>query len=137
MKWTDLPLRPDTRMLRQFACLWTVFFAGIAVYQVAFADRFLLGTVLGVLAITVGPIGMVRPLAIKPIFVGWIVAAFPVGWLLSLMMLGALFYGIFTPLGWVFRLVGRDALALKPRPDLDTYWLPKPAIEPARYFRTY
>ena len=137
MKWSDLPLRPDDRTLRQFAGLWVVFFGGMAAWQWLGHDRPTVGLVLAVLAATVGPVGLVWPRAIRPIFVGWIVAVFPIGWVVSLLVLGLLFFVVFTPLGLLFRLIGRDALLLKRRPELATYWTPKPAIAPARYFRTY
>jgi hypothetical protein len=137
MKWSDLPLRPDDRTLRQFAGLWIVFFGGIAAYQTLVHERTTLGIVLAVVALTVGLLGLVQPRAIKPVFVAWIVAAFPIGWTISLVVLALLYFLVFTPLALAFRLFGRDPLGLRRRSDRETYWIPKPAIEPARYFRTY
>jgi hypothetical protein len=137
VKWSDLPLRPDDRTLRQFAGLWVVFFGGIAAYQYFVHDRTTLGVVLAAAALIVGPLGLAWPRAIRPVFVAWIVAAFPIGWTISLVILALLYFVVFTPLALVFRLIGRDPLGLRRRSELPTYWVPKPAIEPARYFRTY
>ena len=41
------------------------------------------------------------------------IAAFPIGWTISRLMLAALFYLVFTPMALVFRLMGRDALHLR------------------------
>jgi hypothetical protein len=137
MQWSDLPLRPTTRTLRQFALLWIVFFSGAAAWQGLAQQRTLLGGTLAVLAWTVGPIGVCWPEAVRPIYVGWMIAAFPIGWLISRLVLGVLFYGLFTPLALVFRLAGRDRLALQPNPGSETYWSAKHQGDAQRYFRPY
>jgi len=49
-----------------------------------------------------------------------------------------MFYGVFTPVALVFRLIGRDALSRRRRPDLDSYWQPKPpAAGPRSYFKQF
>ena len=63
------------------------------------------------------------------------VVTFPIGWVLSHLLLGAVFYCLFTPLGLIFRLIGRDALGLR-RSVAVSYWRPKPAANDLRgYFR--
>lgn len=138
MRWADLPFHPSDRTLRQFAGLWIVFFAGLGLWQLLGRQRLAAGLALEILAFAVGPVGLVRPRWLRPVFVGWMVLAFPIGWLVSHLMLAVLYYGIFTPLGLAFRLAGRDALALRPRPDQESYWSPKPAPEDVRrYFRQF
>jgi hypothetical protein len=119
-------LAPDDRMLRQFAALWIAFFATIAVAQEFYHHRHFLALVLGILAATVGLMGLLRPRAIKPIFVGWMVLVFPIGWTISHAILGSVFYLIFSPVALLFRIIGRDALAVKPRPSVASYWSRKP-----------
>jgi len=64
------------------------------------------------------------------------VAAFPIGWVVSRLILSTLFFGIFTPVAFVFRLVGRDALQRYRRPQQDSCWIPKAtATDPRSYFR--
>jgi hypothetical protein len=126
MRWSDIPLNPTSRTLRQFAALWIVFFAGIAAWQYWHHERSTLAVILLVLAVTVGPIGLVRPNLLRPIFVGWMCVAFPIGWVISHIALALLFYGIMTPVAVIFRLSGRDALARRRRSGQDTYWQRKP-----------
>ena len=62
----------------------------------------------------------------------------PIAWTVSLLVLAAVFYGLLTPLGLMFRLMGRDVLDRRPDPEQDTYWQGKPAAEsPRRYLRQY
>jgi hypothetical protein len=125
-------------MLRQFAGLWLAFFGGLAAWQGIMRGRVGLAVGLAVLALVVGGLGLIRPALIRPIFVGWMVLAFPIGWAVSLVLLGLVYYGLFLPIGLAFRLAGRDALQLRPRPGASTYWTPRTApADVRRYFRQF
>jgi hypothetical protein len=138
MRWSDIPFSPQPRMLRQFAGLWLAFFGGLAAWQGLVRGRVGVALALAVLAVAIGGLGLARPRLIRPIFVGWMVLAFPIGWTISLVLLGLVYYGLFLPIGLVFRLVGRDALQLRPRPNLTTYWTSRPEVaDVRRYFRQF
>jgi Saxitoxin biosynthesis operon protein SxtJ len=49
------------------------------------------------------------------------VLVFPIGWTISHAILGVVFYLIFSPAALLFRIIGRDALALTPRPNVASY----------------
>jgi hypothetical protein len=94
--------------------------------------------VLAALAMTIGPLGLLWPAAVRPIFVGWLALAFPIGWLVTLLTLAFVYYLILTPLALWFRLIGRDPLTLRKRPNELTYWRPKPQPADKRsYFRQF
>jgi hypothetical protein len=138
MQWSDIPLVPSNRVLRQFAVLWIVFFAGLACWHGFLRNHQALAIAFAVLAFTVGPLGLMKPQAIRWMFVGSMVVTFPIGWVVSRLVLACLFYGIFTPVGLVFRLMGRDALHRRHRPDEPTYWTAKPAAAgPKSYLRQF
>ena len=64
--------------------------------------------------------------------------AFPIGWAVSHLILALLFYGLFTPLAALLRLIGRDALHRKPRHGADSYYVPKTTpVDPGSYLRQY
>jgi hypothetical protein len=134
----DNLFNPSDRMLRQFAAIAIVFFGAIAARQEFHHHRHGLATVFTVLAVTIGPLGLAWPRVIKPVFIGWMALAYPIGWTVSRIVLGGIFYGLFTPVAWVFRLIGRDELALKSQPTAATYWRPKPsAVEQSHYLRQF
>ena len=138
MQWSDISFRPPAKTLRQFAGLWLAFFGGLALWQGLVRGQTGLATLLAVLALTIGPLGLIRPGWIRPIYVGWMVLAFPIGWTVSQVMLALMFYGLFTPIGLLFRLLGRDALHRTRRPEVESYWTPKPApAGPKSYFRQF
>src|SRR4051794_26694700 len=124
MQWSDIPFNPPSRTLRQFAGLWLLFFVGWGCWMgwVGGGSDALVVLAIGVL---IAVPGLLAPRLIRPLFVGWMCLVFPIGWVVSHVLLGFLFYGLFTPLGLFFRLIGRDALALRPRPGQNTYWLPR------------
>jgi Saxitoxin biosynthesis operon protein SxtJ len=137
MQWSDVIASPKPKLLRQFAGLWLIVFPLLAALRVwrGHADNWAIG--LAVAGVVVGLVGLVKPEAVRPIYSGWMLAAFPIGWTVSQLMLLVLFYLVFTPVGLVFRLIRRDALSLRRR-DVSTYWAVKPgAARVEDYFRQF
>jgi hypothetical protein len=135
MQWSDIQFSPSDRTLRQFAGLFLLVFGGLAAIEAIVRHRPQLAVVYAVLALVVGSVGLVAPRAVRFVYIGWSVVAFPIGWLVSTVVLGVLFYGVFTPIGLAFRAAGRDVLARR-RTDVDSYWRPKMAAQSSReYFR--
>jgi len=125
MQWSDLPRDPSTRTLRQFAGLWILFFGGFAIWQYAGHARVERALLLGILALTVGPVGLLFPRVLKPVFVTWLVLAFPIGWAVSRLVLIFLFWIVMTPIALAWRIFGRDVLKLHRPINATTYWTPK------------
>jgi hypothetical protein len=138
MQWSDIPFRPPTQTLRQFAGLWLACFGGLAAWEWFVRGHSVLAVICAAAALVIGPLGLLRPEAVRPIFVGWMVLAFPIGWTISQAMLALMFYGVFTPIALFFKLLGRDPLHRARRPKLETYWTPKPSpTDPGRYFQQF
>jgi hypothetical protein len=138
MRWSDIPFDPPRKTLRQFAGLWIASFGALALWQALARGHNAQAIVLGALALTVGPIGLVRPEWLRPVYVGWMVLAFPIGWTVSHLVLALLFYGLFTPIGLVFRLIGRDPLQLRRSAGARTYWSAKPMpVDVRRYYQQF
>src|SRR6185436_11479266 len=104
----DSPFNPTPRMLRQFGGIWIAFFGAMAAWQNFHHGRHGVALVLGVLAVTVGPLGIAVPRLIRPVFVGWMTLVYPIGWVVSRLVLGVLFYGLFTPVALLLRAIARD-----------------------------
>ena len=77
------------------------------------------------LAVVLGCGGLVWPRGIRPVFMTAMALTMPIGWVVSRLLLGVLFFGLFTPVGFVFKLIGRDALARRYTPERASYWEPK------------
>jgi hypothetical protein len=138
MRWSEIPWSPPPRTLRQFAVLWTIIFGCLAAWEGWMYEREILAGWLAVLAFSFGPLGMIRPQSIRPIFVGWMILVYPIGWLVSKAVLALLFFGVFWPIGVAFRLSGRDFLNRNYLACTKSYWKPKPAPRgPGSYLRQY
>ena len=138
MKWSDIQFKPTARVLRQFAAAWLVFLLAWAAHQWLARGHHQTALVLGALAVVVGSAGLALPATIRWLYVGCMIAAFPIGWILSLVMLAVLFYAVITPVALLFRLRGRDALRRAPAREAASYWTAKSQPEDVRrYFRQY
>jgi hypothetical protein len=134
----NLPWQAGDRNLRQFAVLWIVFFLGLAIRFGWLTRPFSPVAAIASLAILLGVAGWFRPKIIRPIYVAWMIAVFPIGWTISRLTLAILFYCVFTPLALIFRYLGRDALDLKLQPEIDSYWDSKDVSDdPRRYLKQY
>jgi hypothetical protein len=130
MKFSNLPLQPAPRVLRQFAVAWLVLFCILAWRAFVHGHHPLTG-VFGAVALMGFP-GWFKPAAIRWLFVGATVVAFPIGWLITQLMLAVMFYLVLTPLAWLFRWRGRDELRLRHKPDQAGFWIERgkpPAVE--------
>jgi|ERR1043166_7595630 hypothetical protein len=138
MQWFDIPTDPAPKVLRQFAGAWLVFFLAFAAHQGIARGHHLLAGVIAVAAVIVGATGLIWPAAIRWLFVGWMMLAFPIGWLVSQVMLLVMFYFLLTPVALFFRIIGRDALRRKAAAGESSYWRVKESPQSIRnYFRQY
>ena len=72
------------------------------------------------------------------VYVGWMYAAFPIGWTVSHLLMAVIFYGVITPIGWIMRAGGRDPLRRTFDRSAGTYWVPHERSDDiSRYFRQY
>ena len=124
MQWSDVTKAPSRRTLRQFAVLCLVVFGGLAALRMWRGQDDLQTRIMAVAAAVIGGGGLVAPAAIRPVFTGWMILAFPIGWTVSRVALGILFFAVFTFVSLVFRMTGRDVLRLR-HPHERSYWRPK------------
>ncbi|AGA31471.1 SxtJ family membrane protein [Singulisphaera acidiphila] len=124
MSLTPIDWRPDAAKLAQFSKITMVFLA-MGVAPLAYLrGRPTLAAACWVAAVTCRLIGAWRPTALKPVYLGLTLATWPIGWVISHLALGIVYYGVITPIALVFRLLGRDAMPRRFDRDAPTYWEP-------------
>jgi Saxitoxin biosynthesis operon protein SxtJ len=129
----DAPRITD-RMLRQFAGLCIFFFGGLSVLEGYSRHRSGRALVFALLAATMGGVGLIRPRAIRPVFTTALMLTAPIGWVVSRLLLAAIFFIVITPLALLFRLLGRDALSRRRNMNARTYWRKRePPSDPLSY----
>jgi len=112
---------PGRRQLRQFAVAALIGFALLASTAWWGAGAPIPAAILAAAGIGIALVGLPFPRAIRPVYLLVTIVALPLGWLVSGLVVGLIFYGVFTPIGALFRLMGRDPLLLK-RPSGSSYW---------------
>lgn len=122
MKLADLNINLDVKMLREFG-IFSLFGFGLIGCVMGFKwDLWQVGYTLWGLGGVSFALAFVQPKLLKPLFIALMVVAFPIGFVISNVILAALFYGLFTPIALVFKMVGRDALNRRIEPDATSYW---------------
>ena len=125
--------------LRQFGLLCLLVLGALAYWEGIHRERTTTALVLAGMGLAIGLSGLIRPRTLRPLFAFLIAVTYPIGLVISNLILAALFYALFTPIGLIFRLLGRDPLGRRRLPaDWGTYWKPYPlTTETRRYFRQY
>ncbi len=139
MRWKDLNLHPSRLQLRQFGALATVLllaWCGWSVWAGAPAAK---PVALGLAAAGTALLAAFRPGWLRGVFVGLLIVTFPIGWVVSQVILLIIFYLLITPLAVYYRWRGRDVLCLRPpSKEAATFWESKRTNpDPKSYFRQF
>lgn len=74
----------------------------------------------------------------KRLYVGFLYAVFPIGFVVSNVILALAYYLVVTPIGLVMRLFGYDPMERRLRPEEKSYWVEHQRVDdPKRYFRQF
>ena len=139
MALIELNTNPTDRQLRQFAGLVLPLFALLvgAILWWRFGQTTAAWTVC-VVAVVVGAAGVVYPALVRPVYLGWMYASYPIGWVIGHVVMGVVFFLVLTPIGLVMRFLGRDPLDRKFDESQASYWQRRdPPSDPSRYFRQF
>ncbi len=72
------------------------------------------------------------------IYLSLVLVTLPIGYVVSFLLLAAFYFLLLTPLGLLFRLIGRDPLCRRFDPNAKSYWSRrKPPKNLSRYFQQF
>lgn len=133
-----LPTNPSDRDLRWFGGLALLLLLGVSLWLEVTQAATGWAVAAAAIGLVVGIIGFVRPRWLRRVYVGWMVVVFPIGWLVAHILLGIVYFGVLTPVGWALRLFGHDPLQRRPNPEATTFWRPRTRErKPSDYFRQF
>ena len=72
----------------------------------------------------------------RAIYVGWMYAFWPLGWVFSHVIMGVTYYLVITPIGLILRLLGKDPMQRRFDREARTYWTPHEEVA-GRWFRQF
>lgn len=128
---------PSARDLRVFATLWLIFIGAFAVAAQAKAQT-VPAIGFGLVAASVALAGWPLPHSIRFIYLAAVYVTFPIGFVLSHVILALVYFLVLTPIGLLMRAFGRDPLQRRFEPDRDSYWLKRDSTRSAEsYFRQH
>lgn len=134
----EINRNPSRRDLAWFGLALTLFFGVVGGIVLWRTGSLLAAQILWGIGVTVGVLYYAVPPLRRPVFVGWSILTYPLGWLLSYLVMAVIYYLLVTPIGWVLRLVRRDPMERRFDPDASSYWVERPPTpEPGRYFRQF
>jgi len=134
----ELNWHPTRRELRQFSLaliVATAALGGILWWRLGPNQA---SQILWVAGPALGLLGLLVPPAMRPLFIGLSIVAFPIGYVIGFIALALVFYGLVTPIGLVFRLIRRDSLHRRLDRGASTYWIERTHQHTAkRYFQQF
>ncbi len=76
---------------------------------------------------------------LRPVYDGWMWVAHKINLVLTTIVLGLMYYGVFTPVALFFRAVGKDHLDQRIDSGAESYWIRRPEKEfnPEQYTKQF
>ena len=115
MAIVEIKWHPSRRELRQFGLIGLVAFGALgawvfwrhsfACFQFAPGASLALAALLWSLAGLCAALALLAPRGLRPLFIGLSLVTFPIGYVVSHVLLAVLFYGVVTPVGLVLSLI--------------------------------
>ena len=123
MNLADLNIKPDEKMLRQFGII-ALFGFGIIGTIIWIKWNYWSATYIfwgaGIASFL---LALIRPRLLLPLFVFLTVITFPIGFVISNIIIILLYYVLFTPIALLFKIIGRDPLSRHFDTEQKTYWM--------------
>ena len=136
MALIEINRNPSPKELRTFGLLFLLFAGLVGAGFIWRAHALGIARAIWIGGAVIVAIFFAIPPLRKPIYLGWIYATFPIGYVVSHVALAIVYYGVFTPIGLVMRLAGHDPMTRRFDRSATTYWVEHdPSKDPKRYFR--
>ena len=127
-------LNPTRRELRWFGWLWFPAFcvlAGLSLYRRGVPA---LAVSVWSVAAAAAVAALVNPMAIRPLYRLLIRVTFPIGWVVSHVIVAVSYFLVMTPIGYLMRL-SHDPMRRAFNRSAKSYWIDCEPSKPDRYFR--
>lgn len=129
---------PSRRTLNQFGFLWLIFLGIFGALSWFKTSNHQAALIFWAAAILIPLIGWIIPSFMRLVFLGLSYAAFPIGFVVSHLILAVVYYLVFTPVGLLMRVLGYDPMQRNFEPEAGTYWKERPEeVEAKQYFHQF
>ena len=139
MALLEVNWKPTSRELRQFALIWfplACLMIGLMIWRAT--GSFAWGAVPVGVALILAPIAFWNLAFARRLFVGWMIAVYPLGWTISHLLMATIYFLLITPMGLLMRLFSRDSMGTKFDETRESYWTEHQSPKnKQQYFRQY
>jgi len=111
----------DKKRVRTFGWGLVILFAFFGTLRLIFKDSSIIPWQYYVSAAAL-ILNLTFPLAIYPIYKGAIFIAHYLGWFNTRLLLGIIYFLVFTPIAFIFKIMGKDLLDRKIDRNAESYW---------------
>ncbi len=134
----DLNLNPTRKELRTFGLFAVAFFALVGWIVFRRSGSMPIGASISGVGVLLALLGLTIPQALRPVWIVLMVVNYPIGWVVTHIIMAIIFYLVVTPIGVIMRWSGRDPMERAFDRAAKTYWKPcRTDSGAARYFRQY
>jgi hypothetical protein len=134
----EINKNPSRKDLNVFGLLLALFIAVIGVLTWKRTHSLHAPTIIWVVGAAIVVLFFVlRPLQ-TPLYLGWMYAAYPIGWIVSHIIMSLAFYLAVVPVALIMRAMGRDPMQRQFDRSAPSYWVPREQVQdPNQYFRQF
>jgi len=135
MAMIRINLNPSKGQLRLFGATWLVFFGALGALLLSKGHQTPAVAVWAAAGV-VPLVGWFVPAVLRTVYLGMTFAAYPIGLVVSHVILATVYYLVLTPIGLLRRCFAGDPMTRRFEPDRESYWVERPARHDVeRYFR--
>ncbi len=139
MALIDINLKPSKDVLKDFAMI-----ALVMLTIIAFAFHWIYGLssqnalYLCGIGLVIFLLSRISPSLVIPIYIILTLITVPIGLVISFTVMAIFYYGLLTPIGLIFKIIGRDTMERKWDKECNTYWVEHKSPESTkRYYNQF
>jgi hypothetical protein len=125
MRLIQIDHNPSSRDLNLFGAIWLVFFGIVGGILFSSGSSIRVAALVWAIAVLAPAIGWIVPGFMRFVYIGMAYAAFPIGFVVSYLIMAVVYYLVLTPIGLVMRLFRYDPMNRRFDRSTDTYWCPR------------
>jgi hypothetical protein len=124
---------PSDRQLIVFGLAWLVFL-GLLGWESWAHGRYVAGEIAWILAGAVPLVGLLSPGLLRLVYLALSYATYPIGFVVSRVLLALVYYLALTPIGLTMRLFRYDPLSRRFDAKAESYWTRRDEAKPAESY---
>ena len=137
MPMVEINKNPSHRDLLVFASIVPVIFGLVGALR-WYSGSLQAAQAFWVIGLVISLVVFAVPPTRRWLYLGWMYATYPIAWTVSHVILGAIYFGVATPIALALRAFGRDPMRRELDKAAKSYWvLRTPNRDVARYFRQF